>query len=115
MYNDRLNAFKSQIEADEWEGVNGLETAPDEFGDVFVTTDQITAEEHALMQRRLQEHVSRGISKTFDLPDRVRQRDVNGACRLSLPSNASSVPHDGDRGRGGDEQSRYNLLLPAYE
>jgi len=40
---------------------------------------------------------------------------VDGACWLSLPSNASGVPRGGDQGRGGDEQSRYNLLLPACE
>lgn len=95
MYNDRLNALKSQIEADEWEGVNGLETAPDEFGDVFVTTDQITAEDHALMQRRLQEHVDSGISKTINLPADADLHDVADAYKRALSRNEVGKPAKG--------------------
>jgi ribonucleoside-diphosphate reductase alpha chain len=83
------------MEAGEWDGVNGLETVPDEFGDVFVTTEQISAEDHALMQRRLQEHVDSGISKTINLPEEATRNDVDDAYRLALSRDDPGVPAKG--------------------
>lgn len=98
---------EEQMENDEWEGVSGLNAVPDEFGEVFVTTEQIDAEDHALMQRRLQEHVDSGISKTINLPSDATYDDVDSAYRLALsrddagkPAKGVTVYRDGSR----DEQ-----------
>ena len=98
---------ETQIENDEFDGVAGLDTVPDEFGDVFVTTEQISPEAHTLMQRRLQPHVDSGISKTINLPADATLNDVQDAYRLALshdqpgkPAKGITVYRDGSR----DEQ-----------
>lgn len=73
-----------QMEAEEWDGVAGLDALPDEFGDVFVTTEQIAAEDHTRMQRRLQEHIDSGISKTINLPADATRGDVDDAYSMAL-------------------------------
>jgi len=86
---------EAQMEANEWNGVNGLETVPDEFGDVFVTTEQISAEDHTLMQRKLQTHVDSGISKTINLPSDADRDDIDSAYRLALSKDAAGKPAKG--------------------
>ena len=86
---------ESQMEADEFDGVSGLHTVPDEFGDVFVTTEQIDAEDHALMQRRLQSHIDSGISKTINMPNDASLNDVREAYKLSLSRQAPGMPAKG--------------------
>lgn len=75
---------QSQMEADEWDGVDGLATVPDSFGEVFVTTQQIAPADHVFMQRRLQKYVDSGISKTINLPEHATRDDVAHAYTLSL-------------------------------
>lgn len=84
-----------QMEAGDFDGIEGLETVPDEFGDVFVTTEQITPEDHALVQRRLQEHVDSGISKTINLPAEATRDDVDEAYRLAMSTDAPGAPAKG--------------------
>jgi len=86
---------QTQMEADEWDGVNGLETVPDEFGEVFVTTEQIDPEGHTLMQRRLQEHVDSGISKTINMPADATREDVAEGYQLALSRDAEGLPAKG--------------------
>jgi len=86
---------EAQMEADEFDGVSGLDAVPSEFGDVFVTTEQISPEDHTLMQRRLQEHVESGISKTINLPGSATREDIDSAYRLALDANAAGKPAKG--------------------
>lgn len=73
---------EEQMEAGEWDGVDGLSSVPEEYGDVFVTTEQIAPEDHVLMQRRLQEWTDSGISKTINLPEDATHDDVSDAYEL---------------------------------
>ena len=86
---------EAQMEADEFDGVSGLDAVPSEFGEVFVTTEQISPEDHTLMQRRLQEHVDSGISKTINLPGSATREDIDSAYRLALDANAAGKPAKG--------------------
>jgi ribonucleoside-diphosphate reductase alpha chain len=86
---------EEQMQNDEFDGVAGLDTVPDEFGNVFVTTEQISPDAHTLMQRRLQPHVDSGISKTINLPSDATLNDVKDAYLLALSHNAPGKPAKG--------------------
>jgi len=121
------------MENDEWDGVNGLDAVPDEFGDVFVTTEQIAADDHTLMQRRLQQHVDSGISKTINLPGDATRDDVDSAYRLALSRGATGKPAKGvtvyrdgsrdeqvkstsaDMSEAGSEDSLEDHLVDLYQ
>lgn len=47
------------------------------------------------MQRRLQEHVDSGISKTINLPEEATREDVDDAYRLALSRDDPGVPAKG--------------------
>lgn len=93
-----------QMMNDNWDGIKGLETVPDSFGDVFVTTEQITPEDHTRMQHHLQKWIDSGISKTINLPNESTRADVASAYMLSLshdtigkPAKGTTVYRDGSR------------------
>jgi ribonucleoside-diphosphate reductase alpha chain len=78
---------------------------PEEYGNVFVTTEQIAPEDHVLMQRRLQEWTDAGISKTINLPEDATHDDVGDAYELSLTEGVGerakglTVYRDGSRNK----------------
>jgi ribonucleoside-diphosphate reductase alpha chain len=57
-----------QMEANRYDGISGLSTVPDELGDVFVTTSELSALDHASVQCACQEGVDSAISKTTNAP-----------------------------------------------
>ncbi len=57
-----------QLKNNEWTGIAGLETVPDRMDDLFVTTEELSAREHASVQCALQEGVDSAISKTTNAP-----------------------------------------------
>lgn len=72
-----------QLDNNEWEGVEGL-PVPDWMKETFVTTNDLTAEEHGKMQRVFQEAVDSGISKTVNLPSDATHADVHDAYMLAV-------------------------------
>ncbi len=60
---------QEQMAANEFDGVEGLETVPDRIGELFVTTGDLSAKEHAGVQVACQEGVDSAISKTVNAPN----------------------------------------------
>jgi ribonucleoside-diphosphate reductase alpha chain len=75
---------ESKMRNNEFESVRDLETVPDDIAEIFITTNEIPAEEHTMIQRVLQRYVDSGISKTVNLPNEATHDDVNDAYRLAL-------------------------------
>ena len=59
---------QEQMSANEFDGVDGLDTVPDAIGELFVTTGDLSAKEHASVQCACQEGVDSAISKTTNAP-----------------------------------------------
>jgi len=57
-----------QMAANEFDGVRGLSTVPDAIGELFVTTDDLSAKQHASVQCACQQGVDSSISKTTNAP-----------------------------------------------
>jgi ribonucleoside-diphosphate reductase alpha chain len=72
-----------QMESNNFEGVSSL-PVPEWMKDTFVTTNDLTAREHGMMQRAFQEGVDSGISKTVNLPQEATHADVHDAYMLAL-------------------------------
>jgi len=72
-----------QMDNNEFEGVHGL-PVPQWMKETFVTTGDLSAEEHGKMQRVFQEGVDSGISKTVNLPKHATHADVHDAYMLAV-------------------------------
>lgn len=59
---------EKQMSNNEYEGISGLDTVPNEIGEIFVTTGELTAKEHASVQCACQTGVDSAISKTVNAP-----------------------------------------------
>ena len=59
---------KEQMATNEFDGVTGLSTVPDAIGELFVTTDDLSAKQHASVQCACQQGVDSSISKTTNAP-----------------------------------------------
>ncbi len=59
---------QEQMANNEFDGIEGLELVPDAIGELFVTTSDLTAKEHASVQCACQEGVDSAISKTTNAP-----------------------------------------------
>ncbi|AFO56812.1 MULTISPECIES: adenosylcobalamin-dependent ribonucleoside-diphosphate reductase [unclassified Natrinema] len=60
---------KEQMATNQFDGVEGLSTVPDAIGELFVTTGDLSAKEHAGIQVACQEGVDSAISKTVNAPN----------------------------------------------
>ncbi|MES3516056.1 MAG: adenosylcobalamin-dependent ribonucleoside-diphosphate reductase, partial [Natronomonas sp.] len=58
-----------QMAANEFDGIDGLSTVPNAIGELFVTTGDLTAKQHAAIQCACQEGVDSAISKTVNAPN----------------------------------------------
>ena len=67
---------QEQMAANEFDGVEGLETVPDAIGELFVTTGDLTAKQHASVQCAAQEGVDSAISKTVNAPNDASLEDA---------------------------------------
>jgi ribonucleoside-diphosphate reductase alpha chain len=61
----------------------GLESVPEAIRNVFVVSQDITAEEHVRMQAALQAFVDNSLSKTVNFPEGASEEDVAQAYRLA--------------------------------
>ncbi len=60
---------QEQMADNAFDGVEGLSTVPDAIGELFVTTDDLSAKDHAGVQVACQEGVDSAISKTVNAPN----------------------------------------------
>jgi len=60
---------QAQMADNAFDGVAGLETVPDAVGELFVTTGDLSAKEHASVQTACQAGVDSAISKTVNAPN----------------------------------------------
>jgi ribonucleoside-diphosphate reductase alpha chain len=77
---------KEQMVSDEktFEGADSLETVPDDIGELFVTTGDLSGEQHIRMQAAFQEYCDSGISKTINAPNDATFEEVSDAFMLAL-------------------------------
>ena len=60
---------QEQMAANEFDGVEGLDTVPDAIGELFVVTGDLSAKDHAGVQVACQKGVDSAISKTVNAPN----------------------------------------------
>jgi ribonucleoside-diphosphate reductase alpha chain len=60
---------QAQMAENEFDGIDGLSTVPDAIGELFVTTGDLSAKQHAGVQVACQEGVDSAISKTVNAPN----------------------------------------------
>ncbi|WP_336002345.1 adenosylcobalamin-dependent ribonucleoside-diphosphate reductase [Halorientalis halophila] len=60
---------EEQMATNQFDGIDGLDTVPDAIGELFVTTQDLTAKQHAAIQTACQEGVDSAISKTVNAPN----------------------------------------------
>lgn len=70
---------EKQMEQNEFEGVYSLESVPDEIGELFVTTGELSAKDHGDIQCALQDGVDSSISKTINAPADATIEDAKEA------------------------------------
>jgi ribonucleoside-diphosphate reductase alpha chain len=58
--------------------LQGVAGVPEEIRRVFVTSLNITAEDHILMQSVVQQHCCNAISKTMNFPNRATRDQIRG-------------------------------------
>ena len=68
----------------DFSGAEGLETVPDDLGELFVTTKDLSGEQHIRMQAAFQEYCDSGISKTLNMPNDATYEEVSEAFMLAL-------------------------------
>ncbi len=67
---------QEQMANNAFDGVDGLTTVPDAVGELFVTTGDLSAKEHAGIQTACQEGVDSAISKTVNAPNDSTTEDA---------------------------------------
>jgi ribonucleoside-diphosphate reductase alpha chain len=78
----------------EFDGVADLDI-PEELEEIFVTTQDLSSEQHGLMQRAFQEFCDSGISKTVNMPNDASRQDVADAYMLAFDDTALGAPIKG--------------------
>ena len=93
-----VEAVKEEAEGlmreNEFDGVDDL-SIPDELKEIFVTTQDLSSEQHGLMQRAFQEFCDSGISKTVNMPNDATRDDVADAYMLAFDDDAIGAPIKG--------------------
>lgn len=92
---------EEMMENNQFDGVQGLETVPDKIGEIFVTTSDLEAIEHASVQCAFQEGVSSSISKTINAPNDASVEDTREAFEYVYDNGGKGVTYyrDGTRNK----------------
>ena len=74
-------AAEQKMRNNEWEGVESIpdDILPPSVKEMFMTADQVTADEHVNIQAAFQKHNHSGISKTCNFPNSATKEDVKEA------------------------------------
>ena len=92
---------QEQMATNEFDGISGLSTVPDAIGELFVTTGDLTAIEHASIQCALQDGVDSAISKTVNAPNDSTVEDAKEAFEYVYDHGGKGVTYyrDGTRSK----------------
>ena len=92
---------KKQMDNNEFDGIEGLDEVPDDLGELFVTTEDLTALEHASVQCAFQEGVGSAISKTINAPNDATVDDAKEAFEFVYDNGGKGVTYyrDGSRSK----------------
>jgi ribonucleoside-diphosphate reductase alpha chain len=92
---------KRQMANNEYGGITGLRTVPDEIGELFVVTADLTGLDHARVQTACQEGVDSAISKTINAPNEADVADTEEAFRYIWREGGKGVTYyrDGTRSK----------------
>lgn len=90
-----------QMSNNEFDGINGLETVPNEIGELFVTTSDLTAKEHGAVQVACQHGVDSAISKTVNAPNNSTHEDAKDVFEYIYDNGGKGVTYyrDGTRSK----------------
>jgi ribonucleoside-diphosphate reductase alpha chain len=92
---------QEQMAANEFDGVDGLTTVPDAIGELFVTTGDLSAKEHASVQTACQTGVDSAISKTVNAPSDSTVADAKDVFQYIYDHGGKGVTYyrDGTRSK----------------
>jgi len=92
---------KEQMATNQFNGVEGLSTVPDAIGELFVTTGDLSAKEHAGVQVACQEGVDSAISKTVNAPNDSTLEDAKDVFEYIYEHGGKGVTYyrDGTRSK----------------
>jgi len=92
---------QEQMAENEFDGVDGLTTVPDAVGELFVTTGDLSAKQHAGIQVACQEGVDSAISKTVNAPNSSTVEDAKEVFEYIYEGGGKGVTYyrDGTRSK----------------
>ncbi|MFP4632624.1 MAG: adenosylcobalamin-dependent ribonucleoside-diphosphate reductase [Halobacteriales archaeon] len=92
---------RDQMANNEFDGVAGLESVPDAIGELFVTTGDLSAREHAAVQCACQAGVDSAISKTVNAPHDSTAEDAREVFEYIYDNGGKGVTYyrDGTRSK----------------
>ena len=92
---------QEQMAANEFDGVDGLETVPDAIGELFVVTSDLEGKDHAAVQTACQDGVDSAISKTCNFPNDATPEDMDEVYRYIYENGGKGVTvyRDGTRSK----------------
>ncbi len=92
---------QEQMAANEFDGIDGLTTVPDAIGELFVTTGDLSAKDHAGVQVACQEGVDSAISKTVNAPNDSTLEDAKDVFEYIYDHGGKGVTYyrDGTRSK----------------
>ncbi|EMA57799.1 adenosylcobalamin-dependent ribonucleoside-diphosphate reductase [Halorubrum lipolyticum] len=92
---------QEQMAANEFDGVDGLETVPDAIGELFVVTGDLSGKQHASVQCACQEGVDSAISKTCNFPNDATAEEMEEVYRYIYDHGGKGVTvyRDGTRSK----------------
>jgi len=92
---------QEQMASNEFSGVEGLSTVPDDIGELFVVTSDLSGKEHAAVQCAAQKGVDSAISKTCNFPNEATIEDMDEVYRYIYENGGKGVTvyRDGTRSK----------------
>ncbi|PSP92972.1 hypothetical protein BRC91_11275 [Halobacteriales archaeon QS_4_62_28] len=92
---------QEQMANNEFDGVDGLSTVPNAIGELFVTTGDLTPDQHAAIQCACQQGVDSAISKTVNAPNDSTVEDAKDVFEYIYENGGKGVTYyrDGTRSK----------------
>lgn len=92
---------QKQMSNNNFDGIGSLDSVPSEIGELFVTTDQLSANQHARIQCSLQSGVDSAISKTVNAPSDATPEDTKESFMIVYDEGGKGITYyrDGTRSK----------------